>query len=65
LAEVWDETFPKNKSLAKGKIEKRRERAKLARELEEKTSEMSPEELEEYYESIPEWKRGALTIVEG
>ena len=25
---------------------------------------MTPEELEEYYLSIPEWKRGALTITD-
>ena len=43
---------------------KRRERAKLAKEYEEATKDMTPEELEEYMEEIPEWKRGALQVVD-
>lgn len=62
LTEVWEETFPSGKSIASTKIEKRKERAKFIRELEEKAEEMDPEELEEYMESIPEWKRGALVV---
>lgn len=36
----------------------------MVRELEEKADAMTPEELEAYMESIPEWKRGALVVVE-
>jgi hypothetical protein len=45
-------------------MEKRKERAKLVKELEEKAAAMTPEELEAYMESIPEWKRDALVISE-
>ena len=41
---------------------KRKERAKAAKEWEEKYKEMTPEELDAYMESIPEWKRGALVV---
>lgn len=34
ISEVWKETFPKNQEVAKSKIDERRERAKLAKELE-------------------------------
>ena len=37
----------------------------MAKELEEKMNSMTPEELEKYMESIPEWKRGALVVQEG
>jgi len=50
VSEVWEETFPKEHKRAISKIEARKERARLAKELEEKMEEMSPEELEEYYE---------------
>jgi hypothetical protein len=30
--------------------------------LEQKAEEMTPEELEAYMETIPEWKRGALVV---
>ena len=43
-------------------MSKRRERAKLAREWEEKQKDMTPEELAEMEEEIPEWKRGALVV---
>ena len=43
---------------------KRKERAKAAKEWEEKQKEMTPEELDAYMESIPEWKRGALVVDE-
>jgi len=36
----------------------------MIKDLEEKAAEMDPEELEAYYESIPEWKRGALVVQE-
>ena len=62
ISEVWKETFPKNQDIAKSKIDERRERAKLAKELELKAESMTPEELEAYMETIPEWKRGALVV---
>jgi hypothetical protein len=30
--------------------------------MEEKAASMTPEEMEAYMESIPEWKRGALVV---
>ena len=33
---VWNETFPSSKNVALGKMDKRRERAKIAKEWEEK-----------------------------
>lgn len=62
VSEVWKETFPNNKEVAKTKIDDRKERAKLLKELEKKTAELTPEELEAYMQSIPEWKRGALVV---
>ena len=38
--------------------------AKQQRELDEREEKMTPEELEEYEKSIPDWKRGALTVTE-
>lgn len=38
--------------------------AKEAREHEEKMQSMTPEELEEYEKSIPEWKRQALVVTD-
>ena len=43
-------------------MDKRKERAKIAKEWEEKQKEMTQEELDAYMESIPEWKRGALVV---
>ena len=62
LADVWQETFPNAEKKVQDKMSKRRERAKLAREWEEKQSEMTPEELAAMEEQIPEWKRNALVI---
>lgn len=64
-SDVWQETFPQNQAKAKKKLDQRKERARLAKELEEKMSKMTPEELDAYMESIPEWKRGALVVTEG
>lgn len=36
----------------------------MVKEAEERMASMTPEELEEYEKSIPEWKRGALTITD-
>lgn len=62
FTEVWKETFPNSKAIARSKIDERKERAKVLKELEVKMKEMTPEELEAYWEAIPEWKRGALVI---
>ena len=43
-------------------MSKRKERAKAAKEWEEKQKEMTQEEIDAYMESIPEWKRGALVV---
>ena len=43
-------------------MSKRKERAKLAREWEEKQAEMTPEEIAAMEESIPEWKRNAIVV---
>ena len=42
-SEVWKETFPKNKEEAKNKIEDRKQRAKVVKDLERKMAEMTPE----------------------
>jgi hypothetical protein len=62
VSEVWQETFPNNKEIAKTKIDERKERAKLLKEIEKQTAEMTPEQLAAYWEAIPEWKRGALVV---
>ena len=59
---VWAETFPNAEKDVKNKMDKRKERAKIAKEWEEKQKEMTQEELDAYMESIPEWKRGALVV---
>lgn len=43
-------------------MSKRKERAKQAREWEDKLKDMSPEEIAAMEEEIPEWKRNALVI---
>jgi hypothetical protein len=43
-------------------MDERRERARVAKEHQEKMKNMSQEELDAYMESIPEWKRGALVV---
>merc|ERR1712060_822527 len=58
--DVWKETFPNAERKVADKQAKRRERAKMAREWEEKQKDMTPEEIEAMEESVPEWKRGAL-----
>lgn len=62
--EVWQETFPNQKNTTKAKMEERKERAKIAKEIEEKMANMTQEELDAYMEQIPEWKRGALMVAE-
>lgn len=64
FTEVWKETFPNSKAIAKTKMDDRKERAKMVKDLELKMKEMTPEELEAYWEAIPEWKRGALVVTE-
>lgn len=43
VSEVWKETFPNNKEVAKSKIDDRKERAKILKDLELKMKEMTPE----------------------
>lgn len=64
LKEVWVETFPHFEKEAKNKMDLRKIQAKTAREIREKQEEMTPEELELYLETIPEWKRGALVVTD-
>ena len=59
---MWAETFPNSEHTVKTKMSKRKERAKAAKEWEEKQKEMTQEEIDAYMESIPEWKRGALVV---
>jgi hypothetical protein len=64
LSEVWDETFPSvEKQMAKRRA-MRKKQAREQREYEEKLAKMTPEELEQWEQSIPEWKRGALVVNE-
>ena len=60
--DVWAQTFPNSENVVKSKMDRRKERAKIAKEWEEKQKEMTQEELDAYMESIPEWKRGALVV---
>jgi len=43
-------------------MEQRKERARLAKEWEDATKEMTEEEIQAYMDEIPEWKRGALVV---
>jgi hypothetical protein len=45
-------------------MDKRKERARLAKEFEERQKEMTPEEIEALQEQIPEWKRTALVLAD-
>ena len=45
-------------------MDKRKERARIQKEWEEKQKNMSPEELEAMEDAIPEWKKGALVLQE-
>jgi len=45
-------------------MDDRKERAKVLKEHLEKMKDMTPEEIEKHMESIPEWKRGALVVVQ-
>jgi len=60
--DVWRETFPNAKSKVDGKMNARKERARLAREWDDKMKDMTAEEIEAMEEEIPEWKRNALVI---
>lgn len=55
-------TFPKDQY--KEKFVENKERARLIKEEEELKKKYSEEELEQMQESIPEWKKGGLTIKE-
>ena len=62
LVQVWRETFPSAKSVTKDKFDKRRERAKIAKEWEDKMATMTQEEIDAMEAEIPEWKKGALVL---
>ncbi len=62
FADVWQETFPNQEKKVHDKMSKRKERARLAREWEEKQKDMTAEEIAAMEESIPEWKRNAIVI---
>ena len=59
--DVWAETFPSKENIS-SKLDKRKERARLIKMMEE--NKLTPEEEEELMEQIPEWKRGALVVSE-
>lgn len=60
--DVWAETFPDPEKKMQDRMKQRKMAAKMAREAEEKQAQMTPEELEEYEKSIPEWKRNAIVL---
>jgi hypothetical protein len=62
--EVWAETFPNSDVKLNKKMAHRRKIAQMQREAEERQESMTPEELEEYEKSIPEWKRNALVATD-
>ena len=64
LGEVWDETFPNTEKMMAKKRAKRKELAKIQREEQERIEAMTPEELEEFENSIPDWKKNALVTQE-
>lgn len=57
IKELWKETFPNDSNKVKSRIGRRKEVAQMQQKYTE-------EELEEMQESIPEWKRTAVTMVD-
>ena len=57
---VWDETFPNEDRKVKTKLQQRKEIARLQKE-----SDLSQEELDRIEGSIPDWKKGAVTVTDG
>ena len=60
IGELWEETFPNEVSRTKSKFEKR----KLIAQMQAKTVNMTPEEIEELENSIPDWKKGAVVVTD-
>lgn len=58
MKDLWNETFPDHRKNVASKINERRQKAQEMKKY-------TPEELEEMEASIPEWKKGALTVHEG
>ncbi len=56
IKEVWYETFPNEQNKLATKMERRKEQARIAKEMEE-----NQEYIDKLQEEIPEWKRGAVT----
>jgi hypothetical protein len=59
IKDVWYETFPNERNALQRKMEKRKEQARIAREMEE-----NQEYIDKLQEEIPEWKRGAIITTE-
>lgn len=59
LKDIWQETFPNEEKKSISKIERRREAAKLQKEMDE-----SQEHIENIQQQIPEWKRNAVTVTD-
>lgn len=55
IKDVWYETFPNEQNKLVSKMEKRKEQARIAKEMEE-----NQEYIDKLQEEIPEWKRGAV-----
>jgi lipase chaperone LimK len=59
IKEVWHETFPNEKNKLVTKMERRKEQARMAKEMEE-----NQEFIDKLQEDIPEWKRGAIVTTD-
>lgn len=59
IKDVWDETFPNEDNKVRQKIQKRKELARIQKEMEE-----NEEYIMQMQEQIPEWKRGAITVTD-
>lgn len=59
---AWQLTFPNDRY--KQKFMENKERARVIKEEEEARKKYSEEEIEAMAESIPEWKKGGLTVKE-
>ena len=57
MKDLWKETFPSDDGKVKGRIQKRREMAQMQQKY-------SEEEIEQMQESIPDWKRTAVTVMD-
>lgn len=62
IKDIWQETFPQEDELARSKMQRRKQIAKLQKELE--NNQLTPEEVEKLQASIPDWKKGAVVITD-